>query len=102
MNHCPTCKRTLVQAVPTCPRCGCDLATLQAGDRAARQWLEAGRRALRESDFDAASVAFERVWRWRHDATSAQARAVAALCCGHYEQALHRHGQAQGAEAQGA
>ena len=96
MNNCPTCKRTLEQAVLTCPRCGSDLSTLQAGDRAARQWLEAGRRALRERDFNAASAAFDRAWRWRHDTACAQARAVAALCLGQHERALHRHGQAQG------
>ena len=90
MNNCPTCKRTLEKAVLTCPRCGCDLSTLQAGDRAARQWLEAGRRSLRERDFNAASAAFDRAWRWRHDVACAQARAVAALCLGRHERALHR------------
>ena len=96
MNNCPTCKRTLEKGVLTCPRCGCDLSTLQAGDRAARQWFEAGCRALRERDFDAATAAFDRAWRWRRDPAFAPARAVAALCLGHHELALHRHGQAQG------
>ena len=93
MNNCPTCKRTLDETVETCPRCGSDLSTLQAGDRAARQEFEAGRQALRERDFAAATAAFNRAWRWHHDPATAQARAVAALCLGHYALALHRHKQ---------
>ncbi|MEI6210602.1 MAG: hypothetical protein WCR06_03140 [bacterium] len=96
MNNCPTCKRTLEKVGQTCPRCGCDLSTLQAGDRAARQCFNAGCRALRERDFAAATAAFDRAWRWRHDPAFVPARAVAALCLGHYELALRRHGHALG------
>ena len=94
MNDCPTCKRALDETVETCPRCGSDLSTLQAGDRAARQGFEAGRQALRERDFAAATAAFDRAWRWRRDPATARARAVAALCLGHYALALRRHDQA--------
>jgi hypothetical protein len=95
MNNCPTCKRALDKIVATCPRCGCDLSTLQAGDRAARQNLEAGRQALRARDFDAATAAFNRAWHWRRDTATAQARAVTAICLGHYALALRHHEQAQ-------
>lgn len=94
MNNCPTCKRTLDEIVATCPRCGSDLSTLRAGDRAARKFFAAGRQALREGEFDAATDAFNRAWHWRRDPATAQARAVTALCLGHYARALRRHKQA--------
>jgi len=91
MNNCPTCKRALDETIETCPRCGSDLSTLQAGDRAARQDFAAGRQALRERDFTAAAPAFQRAWRWHHTPATTQARAVAALCLGHYALALRHH-----------
>ncbi|MEI7898623.1 MAG: hypothetical protein WCK89_00095 [bacterium] len=88
MNGCPTCKRALPEEVAECPRCGCDLSTLQAGQCAARRGFAAGTRALREERFDVARAAFGRAWRWRHDASSARGRAVAALGLGCYAEAI--------------
>lgn len=98
MNGCPTCKRALTGEVMACPRCGCDLSTLQAGERAARGWFAAGKTALREERFDVARAAFDRAWRWRHDAASARGRAVAALGLGCYAEALRCREQASRAE----
>lgn len=88
MNSCPTCKRALNAEVAACPRCGCDLSTLQAGQSAAHRWFAAGTLALREERFDAARAAFGHAWRWRHDAASVRGLAVAALGLGCFEEAL--------------
>lgn len=98
MNACPTCKRALTEEVATCPRCGCDLSTLQAGQCAARSGFAAGKMALREERFDVARAAFGRAWRWRHDAASARGLAVAALGRGFYAEALRCREQASRAE----
>jgi len=88
MNSCPTCKRALTAAVAECPRCGCDLSTLQAGQSAARRWFANGTQALRQKRFDVARDAFGRAWRWRHEAASARGLAVAALGLGCFAEAL--------------
>jgi len=98
MNGCPTCKRALTEEVVECPRCGCDLSTLQAGKSAASRWFAAGKTALREKRLDVARAAFGRAWRWRHDAASARGRAVAALGLGCYAEALRCWEQVSRAE----
>ena len=98
MNVCPTCKRALAEEAEACPRCGCDVSTLRAGRRAARRWFDIGRQALREERFEAARAAFDRAWRWRRDAATAQGRAVAALGLGRYAEALRYSGQAANTE----
>lgn len=98
MNRCPTCTRALAEEVAECPRCGCDLSTLQAGQSAAHRWFANGRLALREERFDVALAAFGRAWRWRHDAASARGLAMAALGLGCYAEAVRYRERASHAE----
>jgi molecular chaperone DnaK (HSP70) len=88
----------MTEVIAECPRCGCDLSTLRAGQSAARSWFDAGKTALREERFDDARAAFGRAWRWRHDAATARGLAVAALGLGCFAEALRCREQASRAE----
>jgi hypothetical protein len=75
---CPACGKKS-DGAPECPRCGCDLATLEMIIRASEQELALGRRSFLDGDFRLAMHHSGKSWYLRKNPEAARLAFLSAL-----------------------
>jgi len=91
MMQCPACQRLLDGNTDTCPRCGAELATRHALLATADRHLRMGTRRLAQRDPTQALRLFRAACRITPTTEAQQGRAVAAMCTGHFHEALRSY-----------
>lgn len=87
MESCPTC-RAPHRGGETCRRCGTELGSVLAVEADAGRALALVRRALRRGDPAAALASARRACQLHRESEALRLRAVAAVACGTFAEAL--------------